>query len=83
MVPCSDNFLNSRNWSPSAKFCSWSRFACFNGTINLLAVAIVPLYAWWLLEEKPGLVQLLGIAIVIGTLAMVVSRPTRELTGIS
>ena len=53
------------------------------GLINLLAVAIVPLYAWWLLEEKPGLVQLLGIAIVIGTLAMVVSRPTRELTGIS
>ena len=36
------------------------------GLINLLAVAIVPLYAWWLLEEKPGLVQLLGIAIVIG-----------------
>ena len=53
------------------------------GLINLLAVAIVPLYAWWLLEENPGLVQLLGIAIVIGTLAMVVSRPTRELTGIS
>ncbi len=52
------------------------------GLINLLAVAIVPLYAWWLLEEKPGLVQLVGIAIVIGTLAMVVSRPTRELTGI-
>ncbi|MBH02182.1 MAG: hypothetical protein CL469_05910 [Acidimicrobiaceae bacterium] len=52
------------------------------GLINLLAVAIVPLYAWWLLEEKPGLVQLLGIALVIGTLAMVVSRPTRQLTGI-
>tara|TARA_B100000482_G_scaffold88563_1_gene63684 strand:- start:616 stop:1506 length:891 start_codon:yes stop_codon:yes gene_type:complete len=52
------------------------------GLINLLAVAIVPLYAWWLLAEKPGLVQLVGIAIVIGTLAMVVSRPTRELTGI-
>ena len=52
------------------------------GLINLLAVAIVPLYAWWLLAEKPGLVQLVGIAIVVGTLAMVVSRPTRELTGI-
>lgn len=52
------------------------------GLINLLAVAIVPLYAWWLLEEKPGLVQLIGIGIVIGTLAMVVSRPTRQLTGI-
>ena len=52
------------------------------GLINLLAVAIVPLYAWWLLEEKPGLIQFFGIVLVIGTLAMVVSRPTKQLTGI-
>ena len=30
------------------------------GLINLLAVAIVPLYAWWLLEEKPGTYLYLG-----------------------
>ena len=47
------------------------------GLINLLAVAIVPLYAWWLLEEKPGLVQLLGIAIVIAVSYTHLTLPTK------
>ena len=48
------------------------------GLINLLFTVIVPLYAWWLVDEAIGGVQALGIAVVIATLAMVVTRPTER-----
>ncbi|HBM55379.1 MAG TPA: hypothetical protein DD388_02035 [Acidimicrobiaceae bacterium] len=48
------------------------------GLINLLFTVIVPLYAWWLLDEAIGGVQALGIAVVMATLAMVVTRPAER-----
>jgi drug/metabolite transporter (DMT)-like permease len=48
------------------------------GLINLLFTVIAPLYAWWLLDEAIGGVQALGIAVVMATLAMVVTRPAER-----
>ena len=45
------------------------------GLINLLFVALVPFYAWWLVDEVLGGLQAVGVGLVIATLAMVVARP--------
>lgn len=45
------------------------------GLISLLSPVLGPLYAWWLLDEEIGTLEVSGIAIVIGALAMVVTRP--------
>jgi|TARA_B100000929_G_scaffold127071_2_gene100736 drug/metabolite transporter (DMT)-like permease len=50
------------------------------GLINLLFTVITPLYAWWLVDEALGGVQALGIAVVVATLAVVVTRPTAQPT---
>ena len=48
------------------------------GLINLLSVALVPLYAWWLVGEALGGLQAIGVGLVIATLAMVVARPVEQ-----
>lgn len=45
------------------------------GLLNLLWVALVPFYAWWLVGEALGGLQAAGVGLVIATLAVVVSRP--------
>ena len=48
------------------------------GLINLLFVALVPFYAWWLVGETLGGLQAVGVGLVIATLAMVVARPVEQ-----
>ncbi|MEE2769139.1 MAG: DMT family transporter [Actinomycetota bacterium] len=48
------------------------------GLINLLFVALVPLYAWWLVGEALGGLQAVGVGLLIATLAMVVTRPVEQ-----
>ncbi len=43
--------------------------------INLLFTAVAPLYAWWLVGERVGGQQALGMAVVMTALAFVVTRP--------
>ena len=46
--------------------------------VGLLFTAVAPLYAWWLVGEKIGGVQALGMALVIAALAVVVTRPVEK-----
>ena len=43
--------------------------------INLLFTAVAPLYAWWLVGERIGGLQAVGLGIVMAALAFVVTRP--------
>ncbi len=45
------------------------------GIINLLFTVVAPLYAWWLVDESLGGLQMAGMGIVMLTLAAVVTRP--------
>ena len=42
--------------------------------INLLFTAVAPLYAWWLVGERIGGLQAVGMGVVMASLAFVVSR---------
>ena len=46
--------------------------------IGLLGPAIASLYAWWLIDEQLVTLQIVGIAIVLGALAVVVTRPSEQ-----
>lgn len=48
------------------------------GLINLLFVGLVPFYAWLLVGETLGGLQAIGVGVLIGTLAMVVTRPVEQ-----
>ena len=43
--------------------------------INLLSTAVSPLYAWWLVGERIGSLQAVGMGVVMAALAFVVTRP--------
>ena len=43
--------------------------------INLLFTAVAPLYAWWLVGERIGGLQAVGLGVVMASLAFVVTRP--------
>ena len=43
--------------------------------INLLFTAVAPLYAWWLVGERIGGLQAVGLGVVMAALAFVVTRP--------
>ena len=45
------------------------------GLVNLLFTVIAPIYAWILVEEKLGGLQVLGIAVVMIALSQVVTKP--------
>jgi drug/metabolite transporter (DMT)-like permease len=45
------------------------------GLINLLFTVVAPLYAWWLVDERIGGLQAVGMAVVVAALAAVVTRP--------
>ncbi len=47
--------------------------------INLLFTAVAPLYAWWLVGERIGGLQAVGLGIVMASLAFVVTRPVEVL----
>ncbi|MBT3246461.1 MAG: DMT family transporter [Actinobacteria bacterium] len=50
------------------------------GLIGLLFTAIAPLYAWWLIGEKIGGLQAVGMAVVVAALAVVITRPVDQVT---
>ena len=43
--------------------------------INVLFTAVAPLYAWWLVGERIGGLQAVGLGVVMASLAFVVTRP--------
>lgn len=45
--------------------------------INLLFTAVAPLYAWWLVGERIGGLQAVGMGVVMAALAFVVTRPVK------
>ena len=48
------------------------------GLINVLFNVLVPIYAWWLISESITGLTGLGVAIAVGAVAILLTRPTND-----